>query len=87
MLDEKVVSRIAGLSLEDAVDELHAVAPTLSSAQSHGWFNHYERLLNDRRAFRSVGVLDAYCGESDGSINDLAQARLKLLSLYIYRGH
>ncbi len=85
MLEEKIIERIANINFEDAMEELYAISPTMSSTDSNQWFNIYENFMNDRRAFRMVNMTKAYNGESDGSFNQLAQARLKLLSYYTWR--
>jgi len=85
MLEDKVIERIATINLEDAMEELHTIAPLMSPPESKQWFKIYENLLQDRRAYRMIGLEKHYAGEKDGTINRLVQARLQLLSYYSWR--
>jgi len=85
MIEDIVVERIRNLSLEECCDELEVVAKTVTPTESHKWFRIYRDYVNDRRAYRAVGVEKHYAGRRDGSLDDSAVAKLKLLSFYVWK--
>ena len=85
-MEIEIVDRITNIGLEEALEEISLLSDSLTSNhQFDKWGFVYAHMLNDRGFYRLLGVENHYCGEKDGSINPLADARLRLLSFYVSR--